>query len=163
MLRYLVRRLLLLVPILFGVSLLIFFWIRALPGSPAESLLGERATPALVRAYRQHYGLDKPVYVQYWAYVKTTIQGDFGVSVASHRRVIAEIGDRFPATVELAVAAMLFAILIGVPLGFVAAKRHGRLLGHLRLIAPLVGIRFPIFFLAISLQSRFPHRLVVPL
>ena len=86
MLRYLVRRLLLLVPILFGVSLLIFFWIRALPGTPAESLLGERATPALVQAYRQRYGLDKPVYVQYWAYLKTTVQGDFGVSVASHRR-----------------------------------------------------------------------------
>ena len=67
MLRYLVRRLLLLVPILFGVSLLIFFWIRALPGTPAESLLGERATPALVQAYRQRYGLDKPVDVQYWA------------------------------------------------------------------------------------------------
>src|ERR671922_3103 len=75
MLRYLVRRLLLLVPILFGVSLLIFFWIRALPGSPAESLLGERATPALVKAYRQRYGLDKPVYQQYWAYLKTTIIG----------------------------------------------------------------------------------------
>jgi len=67
MLRYLVRRLLLLIPILFGVSLLIFFWIRALPGGPAESLLGERATPQLVEEYRHRYGLDKPVYVQYWA------------------------------------------------------------------------------------------------
>src|SRR5437763_9892715 len=99
MLRDLVRRLFLLVPILFGVSLLIFFWIRALPGSPAESLLGERATPALVQAYRQRYGLDKPVYVQYWAYLKTTVQGDLGVSVASRRSVTSEIKERIPATI----------------------------------------------------------------
>src|ERR687886_2848880 len=111
MLRYLVRRLLLLVPILFGVSVLIFFWVRALPGSPAESLLGERATPALVKAYRQRYGLDEPVYKQYWAYLKTTVTGDLGVSVASRRRVTTEIKERFPATVELALAAMLFAVL----------------------------------------------------
>src|SRR5436309_3488049 len=103
MLRYLVRRLLLLVPILFGVSLLIFFWIRALPGSPAESLLGERATPALVQDYRKRYGLDQPIYKQYWAYLKTTVQGDLGVSVASRRRVTSEIKERFPATVELEV------------------------------------------------------------
>src|ERR671936_616529 len=87
MLRYLVRRLLLLVPILLGVSLLIFFWIRALPGSPAESLLGERATPALVQAYRHRYGLDQPIYKQYWDYLKTTAQGDLGVSVASRRGI----------------------------------------------------------------------------
>src|SRR5919197_837201 len=159
MLRYLVRRLLLLVPILFGVSLLIFFWIRALPGGPAESLLGERATPALVKAYRQQYGLDQPVYVQYWKYLKTTVQGDFGVGVASHRRVVAEIGDRFPATIELAVAAMLFAVLIGVPLGFVAAKRHGGLFDHVSLVASLIGISIPIFFLAIILKYIFAVRL----
>src|SRR3982751_3712487 len=108
MLRYLVRRLLLLVPILFGVSLLIFFWIGPPPATPAESLLGGRATPALVKAYRQRYGLDKPVYQQYWTYLKTTLRGDLGVSVASRRRVTAEIKQKFPATVELAVAAMLF-------------------------------------------------------
>src|SRR3954471_20522843 len=134
MLRYLVRRLLLLVPILFGVSLLIFFWIRALPGSPAESLLGERATPQLVQAYRHRYGLDEPIYKQYWAYLKTTLQGDLGVSVASRRRVTYEIKLRFPATVELAAAAMLFAITIGVPLGFFARKKHGGFLNNPALV-----------------------------
>src|SRR5213593_4809594 len=159
MLRYLVRRLLLLVPILFGVSLLIFFWIRALPGSPAESLLGERATPALVAAYRKHYGLDQPVYKQYWAYLKTTVQGDLGVSVASRRRVTTEIKQKFPATVELAVAAMLFAVLAGVPLGFIAAKRHGGIFDHVSLVASLIGISIPIFFLAIILKYIFAVRL----
>jgi peptide/nickel transport system permease protein len=159
MLRYLVRRLLLLVPILFGVSLLIFFWIRALPGSPAESLLGERATPQLVQAYRQRYGLDQPIYKQYWAYLKTTLQGDLGVSVASRRRVTYEIKQRFPATVELALAAMLFAITVGVPLGFFAAKKHGGFFDNASLVATLIGISIPIFFLAIILKYIFAIRL----
>src|SRR6266540_875252 len=123
MLRYVVRRLLLLVPILVGVSILIFFWIRALPGDPASALLGERATPALVKQYRDRYGLDRPLPVQYWDYVKVTVQGDLGTSTISRRSVTSEIGRRFPATMELAVAAMIFAIGIGLPLGFFAAKR----------------------------------------
>jgi peptide/nickel transport system permease protein len=159
MLRYLVRRLLLLAPILIGVSLLIFFWIRALPGSPAESLLGERATPALVQAYRKRYGLDQPVYKQYWVYVKTTVTGDLGVSVASRRTVIDEIKKKFPATVELALAAMLFSVLVGVPLGFLAAKRHGGIFDNVSLVVSLLGISIPIFFLAIILKYIFAIRL----
>jgi peptide/nickel transport system permease protein len=159
MLRYLVRRLLLLVPILIGVSLLIFFWIRALPGSPAESLLGERATPALVKAYKHRYGLDQPVYKQYWEYVKTTASGDLGVSVASRRTITSEITARFPATVELALSAMLVAILIGVPLGFFAAKWHGGFFDNASLVLSLIGISIPIFFLAIILKYIFAIRL----
>src|SRR3712207_4384278 len=124
MLRFVVRRLLLLVPILLGLSLLVFFWVRALPGSPADSLLGERATPDLVAEYEERFGLDEPVYVQYAKYLRTTAKFDFGVSVASHREVKTEIKERFPATVELALAAMIFATILGIPLGFIAAKRH---------------------------------------
>jgi len=159
MLRYLVRRLLLLIPILFGVSLLIFFWIRALPGGPAESLLGERATPQLVEEYRHRYGLDKPVYVQYWAYLKTTLSGDLGVSIADRRRVTYDIRQRFPATVELAIAAMILAISVGVPLGFLAAKRHGGFFDNFSLVFSLIGISIPIFFLAIILKYIFAIRL----
>jgi peptide/nickel transport system permease protein len=147
--------LLLLVPILLGVSILIFFWIRALPGSPAESLLGERATPQLVHQLRERYGLDKPVYQQYWAYLKTTLEGDFGVSVASHRKVADEIKLRFPATIELAIGAMLFAVVVGVPLGFFAAKRYGSFFDHATLVGSLLGISIPIFFLAILLKYFF--------
>jgi peptide/nickel transport system permease protein len=155
-LRYIVRRLLLLVPILLGVSLLIFFWIRALPGSPAESLLGERATPALVQAYREKYGLNKPIYQQYYSYLKTTIvDGDLGVSVASHRTITSEIKERFPATVELAFGAMIFATFLGVPLGFVAATRHGGFFDNGTLIGSLLGISIPVFFLAILLKYFF--------
>jgi peptide/nickel transport system permease protein len=155
MLRYVVRRLLLLVPILLGVSLLIFFWIRALPGSPAEALLGERATPQLVHQLRERYGLNKPVYQQYFAYLKATLQGDFGVSVATHRKVADEIKQRFPATIELAIAAMLFATVVGVPLGFFAAKRYGGFFDHATLVGSLLGISIPIFFLAILLKYFF--------
>jgi peptide/nickel transport system permease protein len=159
MLRYVVRRLLLLIPILFGVSVLVFFWIRLLPGSPAESLLGERATPELVAAYKERYGLDEPIYQQYWKYLKTIPDLDFGVSVATHRQVTDEIKDRFPATVELAIAAMFFASLLGVPLGFVAAKRYGGVVDHASLFISLIGISIPIFFLAIILKYVFAVRL----
>ncbi|MFY9580236.1 MAG: ABC transporter permease [Gaiellaceae bacterium] len=155
MLRYLVRRLLLLVPILLGVSILIFFWVRALPGSPADALLGERATPQLVKQYRHLYGFDRPIYVQYWKYLGTLAHGDLGVSIADHRHVAREIGDRFPATMELATAAMLFSIVLGIPLGFFAAKRHGGLFDQSSLIVSLFGISVPIFVLAILLKYAF--------
>src|SRR5918992_4508789 len=120
MLRFVVRRLLLLVPILVGLSILLFVWIRALPGGPAQSLLGERATAETVAEIERQYGLDEPVYVQYWKYVGRVVRGDFGVSIRSRRPVTDELRERFPATIELALAAMLFSVLIGIPLGFVA-------------------------------------------
>ena len=155
MLRYVVRRLLLLVPILLGVSILIFFWIRALPGNPASSLLGERSTPQLVKEYKERYGLDRPLPIQYWDYLKLTASGDLGVSTASRRTVASEIGRRFPATIELATAAMIFAVGLGIPLGFLAAKRYGGIFDNLTLVGSLIGISIPIFFLAIILKYLF--------
>jgi peptide/nickel transport system permease protein len=160
MLRYIVRRLLLLVPILLGLSLLLFFWVRALPGSPAEALLGERATPELVAQYREQYGLDEPVWRQYLTYLKTTVvERDLSVSVATHRDVTEEIRQRFPATVELALAALLFAVVVGIPLGFVAAKHYGGILDHASLVVTLIGISVPVFVLAILLKYVFAVRL----
>jgi peptide/nickel transport system permease protein len=158
MLRYVVRRLFLLVPILLGVSILIFFWIRALPGNPATALLGERSTPKLVKEYKERYGLDRPIPVQYWDYVKNTVKGDLGTSISSRRAVTYEIKQRFPATIELAFAAMIIAVGLGIPLGFLAAKRHGGLFDHSTLIGSLLGISIPIFFLAIILKYLFAVR-----
>jgi peptide/nickel transport system permease protein len=158
MLRYVVRRLFLLVPILIGVSLLIFFWIRALPGNPADALLGERSNAQLVQQYKQRYGLDRPIPVQYWDYVKTTLSGDLGTSISTRRSVTSEIKQRFPATIELAVAAMIFAVALGIPLGFFAAKRHGGVFDNLTMIGSLLGISVPIFFLAIILKYIFAVR-----
>jgi peptide/nickel transport system permease protein len=158
MLRYVVRRLLLLVPILLGVSVLIFFWVHALPGNPASALLGERATPALVKQYKERYGLDRPLPLQYVDYLKVTAHGDLGTSITTRRTVASEIRRRFPATVELAVAAMIFAMGIGLPLGFFAAKRYGGVFDNLSLIGSLIGISIPIFFLAIILKYFFAVR-----
>lgn len=155
MLRFVVRRLFLLIPILIGLSLLVFFWIRALPGSPAEALLGERATPESIAQARDQYGLDDPLYVQYWRYVKTIGTGDFGTSIATHRPITQELGERFPATIELALSAMLIASLMGIPLGFFAAKRHGGVFDHSSLFLSLIGVSIPIFFLAILLKWLF--------
>lgn len=155
MLAFVVRRLILLVPILLGLSILLFLWIRALPGGPAESLLGERATPEAIEQIERSYGLDRPIYEQYWRYLQNLLQGDLGTSIASRRPVTEEIQRRFPATIELAVAAMIFAVFVGVPLGLVAAKRHGSAVDHGSLLASLLGISIPVFFLAILLKYVF--------
>jgi peptide/nickel transport system permease protein len=159
MLKFAVRRLLLLVPILLGLSILVFFWIRALPGGPAQALLGERATPETIAQIERQYGLDKPVHVQYWKYIQRTVRFDLGTSVASRRPVIDELGERFPATIELSLAAMLFSVVFGIPLGFIAAKRYGTWLDHSSLVASLIGISIPIFFLAILLKYLFAVKL----
>jgi len=159
MLRFVVRRLLLLVPILIGLSILVFLWIRALPGSPAQALLGERSTPAAEAAIRKQYGLDDPIHEQYFAYVGKVVRFDFGDSIVSRRPVVDEFKQRFPATIELAFSALLFSILVGIPLGFFAAKRYGGLLDQLSLVASLLGISIPIFVLAIILKYVFAVKL----
>jgi peptide/nickel transport system permease protein len=159
MLRFVVRRLLLLVPILLGLSLLVFGWIRALPGSPAIALLGERATPETIAQIEREYGLDKPVHVQYWRYVNNVARADFGHSVVTRRPVLEELREKFPATIELALAAMIVSIGLGVPLGFIAAKRYGGPVDHGSLVASLLGISIPVFFLAIILKYVFAVKL----
>ncbi|HEY7796083.1 MAG TPA: ABC transporter permease [Gaiellaceae bacterium] len=159
MLRFAVRRLFLLVPILLGLSILVFLWIRALPGGPAAAILGERATPEAIEQVNKQYGLDQPVYVQYLKYVRSLLRGDLGTSINSRRPVSEEIGRRFPATVELALAAMILAVAVGIPLGFVAAKRHGSWIDHSSLVGSLLGISIPVFFLGIVLKYVFSVQL----
>jgi len=159
MLRFVVRRLLLLIPILLGLSILVFGWIRLLPGSPAQALLGERATPETIAQIKHQYKLDRPLYEQYWGYIQTVGELDFGVSISSRRTVLYEFKHRFPATVELALAAMVFAIGFGIPLGFMAAKRYGSVFDHASLVGSLLGISIPIFFLGLILKWVFAVKL----
>ncbi len=159
MLRFVVRRLLLLVPILLGLSILVFLWIRALPGGPAQALLGERATPQAIQQIEHEYGLDKPIPVQYWRYLQTVGRFDFGQSVTTRRAVTEELRQKFPATVELALAAMFFSIIFGIPLGFFAAKRYGGLFDNLSLVGSLLGVSIPIFLLGIILKYIFAIQL----
>ena len=157
--RFVVRRLLLLVPILVGLSILVFLWIRILPGGPAQALLGERGTAEQEAQIERQYGLDEPIHVQYWKYVQTVVRGDLGDSIATRRPVTEELKQRFPATIELALAAMLFSIVFGIPLGFFAAKKHGSPFDHASLVLSLLGISIPIFFLAIILKYIFAVKL----
>ena len=159
MLRFVVRRILLLIPILLGLSLLVFVWIRALPGSPAQALLGERATPETIKQINHQYGLDTPIYEQYWKYLEQTVQLKLGTSITTRQTVLTEIGQRFPATAELAIAAAIFSVAIGIPLGFFAAKRHMRAFDQISLAISLLGISIPIFFLALILKYIFAVRL----
>jgi peptide/nickel transport system permease protein len=160
MLRFVIRRLLLLVPILLGLSILVFAWIRALPGGPAEALLGERLTPESRAQIEDQYGLDDPIYVQYARYFETTfIDRDLGTSITSRRSVSEELKQRFPATIELAVGAMIFAMFLGIPLGYVAAKRYGGPIDQASLVVSLLGVSIPIFFLAILLKYVFAIKL----
>ena len=159
MLRFIVRRLLLLVPILLGLSILVFLWIRILPGGPAQALLGERGTDEQEAQIERQYGLDEPIHVQYWKYVQTVAHGDFGDSIATRRPVVEELKQRFPATIELALAAMFFSIALGIPLGFLAAKKYGTPFDHASLVISLLGISIPIFFLAIILKYVFAVKL----
>ena len=153
MLRFVVRRLLLLVPILIGLSILVFVWVRALPGDPASALLGERATAQSIEQVREQYGLDRPIHLQYVAYLRLVVlEGNLGTSIQSRRPITEEISRRFPATIELAVAALLFATVFGIPLGFFSAKRYGGVFDNAGLVGSLLGISIPIFFLALILK-----------
>jgi peptide/nickel transport system permease protein len=159
MLKFLVRRLLLLIPILIGLSLLVFAWVRALPGGPEIALLGERATPERIEEVQRTYGLDEPVLSQYRTYMGRIVQLDLGNSIKTSRPVIDDIRDKFPATVELGLAAMVFAVGIGIPLGFVAARRNNTWLDHLSITGSLLGISIPVFFLGFLLKYVFAVRL----
>lgn len=159
MLKYIARRLVLTIPILIGVSIIAFLFVHALPGTPADALLGERGTPEQERQIERELGLDRPLYVQYLRYMRNLVQGDFGTSVRTRRPVSEELSQRFPATFELGVTAMLFAAAIGIPLGFIAAKRYQGVLDNTSLVASLIGISFPVFFLALILKYIFALKL----
>lgn len=159
MLKFTVRRLIQLVPILLGLSLLVFAWVRVLPGGPETALLGERATPARVAEVKRAYGLDRPIYEQYGSYMGRVARLDFGQSISTQRSVAEEIRRRFPATIELTLAAMVFAIGLGLPLGFVAARRANTAFDHLSMGGSLLGISVPVFFLAFILKYVFAVKL----
>jgi peptide/nickel transport system permease protein len=153
--RVIVKRLALVLPTLFGLSLLLFLWVRALPGGPASALLGERATPERVQQINELYGFDRPVIEQYFIYMGRLLSGDFGVSIQTGRPVLDEFATRFPATIELGVVALIFAVGVGIPLGYVSARRYGKLPDHIAVIVSLVGITVPVFFLAFILKYFF--------
>ncbi|MDW5325612.1 MULTISPECIES: ABC transporter permease [unclassified Plantactinospora] len=159
MFRFIVRRLLQLIPALFGLSILLFIWLHRLPGGPETAILGERGTPEMRAAIRDNLGLDEPILVQYGRFMQRMFRLDLGTSISTKREVTTEFLQRFPGTVELAATAMIIAIAVGIPLGYLAARRRGRLLDHASVAGSLVGVCIPVFFLAYVLKAIFAENL----
>jgi len=153
MLRFIVRRLIGVIPTLFVLSFLLFTWLRLLPGGPAGALLGDKATPESISSVNKVLGLDQPIPVQYVKFLGRMLTGDFGNSLSKSRPVVDELADAIPATVELALAALIFAVGLGIPLGYLAARRKGGLFDNVTIIGTLVGVAVPVFFLGYLLKK----------
>ncbi|CAA9385375.1 MAG: Dipeptide transport system permease protein DppB [uncultured Pseudonocardia sp.] len=155
MLRFVVRRLLQVVPTLLLLSILVFAWLRSLPGGPATAFLGDRATPERVAELERVLGLDQPIPVQYAQFLGRVVSGDFGASTITGQPVLAEIGRALPATIELSIAALFLAVVLGIPMGYIAAMRRGGPLDVGTVIATLLGVAVPVFFLGYVLKAVF--------
>jgi peptide/nickel transport system permease protein len=155
MFKYAIKRLVTVIPVLLGVSLLVFSFVHLIPGDPAVTMLGERATPERVVEIRARLGLDQPLISQYLGYLGRSLQGDLGHSILRGEPVAREILRRFPATVELAISAMAIALLLGVPAGIVSAVWRNSALDIASRIVTLTGVSLPIFWLGLVLAWFF--------
>jgi peptide/nickel transport system permease protein len=153
--RYLIRRLLLTIPVLLGVATLVFSLIHFIPGDPAQAMLGEGAAPEDVAQLRERLGLDRPLLVQYGSFLKGLTRGDLGVSLRNDQPVTQQILERMPATAELALASMAVAVVIALPLGIIAAVWRGTAIDHSAMTLSLVGISVPNFWLGPLLAIVF--------
>jgi peptide/nickel transport system permease protein len=153
------RRLLLLAPVLFGVSLLTFVLSHVVPGDPARLLAGTHAGPAQVQSVRHSYGLDRPLPAQYWAYISNLLHGDLGTALHTQRGVGTDLRDFLPATLELGLAAMVLAVALGIPLGVFASVGRNRLPDHFTRLLALGGVSMPVFWVALVLQILLYYNL----
>jgi peptide/nickel transport system permease protein len=159
MAKYILRRLLLMVIVLLGMSVITFALTHIVPGNPARLLAGQHATQEQVEAVARLYGLDRPVVEQYWVYIGGLFRGDLGMSLTTRRPVAADLRQYLPATIELTTAAMLLVIGLGLPTGLLAAIRRGRPLDHLIRVSTVAGVSMPIFWFGIVLQIVFYRKL----
>ncbi|MGQ0710692.1 MAG: ABC transporter permease subunit [Rhodoferax sp.] len=156
MLRFLLTRLSLVIPTFIGMTLLAFFLIRLVPGDPIETLAGERGIDAARHAkLLQEYGLDQPILVQYGIYINKVLHGDLGKSIITQAPVLQEFGALFPATIELALCAILFALIVGIPAGIIAAVKRNSILDHGVMGVSLTGYSMPIFWWGLLLILLF--------
>lgn len=159
MLRYILRRLLALIPILLGVSIIIFVLIRMVPGDPARQVLGPEATGEQVALLRQQWRLDEPLPVQYFYWLQRAVQGDFGRSIVSRVPASQEIATRFPATLALTTASMVVSIALGLFFGVVGAVKHNTIIDRFSMVAALLGVCTPSFWLGLMLMLLFSVKL----
>ena len=160
MLRFILTRVSLVIPTFIGITLLAFFLIRLVPGDPIETMAGERGMdPARHEMLRKAYGFDQPVLVQYGIYVSRLLHGDLGKSIITSESVLSEFASLFPATIELAICAILFALILGLPAGILAAVRRNSIFDHGVMGVSLTGYSMPIFWWGLLLILLFSVQL----
>jgi len=155
MIGFIIRRTLVVIPTLLGVSIIIFLMLAITPGDPAELLLGERATEDSLEAMREYLGLQKPLYVQYWLFLKRVAKFDLGETIWTRQKVSIEVMERFPATIELAVFAMMISSFLGIILGMISATKQYSWFDYSSMIGSLMGVSMPVFWLGLVLMLLF--------
>jgi len=152
---YLVKKLFLLIPLLFGITLLTFILTKALPGDPVLSMVGERAQPEVIERIRNEIGTDKDVLRQYFGYIKLLLQGEFGRSYYTNRKVFEDLLLKFPNTLKLALGAMIIAIPVGVLLGFISAYRRESITDRIITSISVTGLSLPVFWSGLLIMLFF--------
>lgn len=155
MIQYSIRRLLTAIPVVFGVLLLVFVLARAIPGDPCRSILGEKATEATCEEFNRRKGLDRPVPVQFAYYLRDLAQGDLGDSLRFGRPVTELMGERLPLTIELSIIALTVALVVGIPLGILAALRRNSAFDVATMVGANIGVSMPVFWLGLMLAFLF--------
>lgn len=159
MTRYIIQRLVMLIPVLLGISIVTFALLRFIPGDPARVMLGEHATEEQIAEFRKRMGLDDPIIVQYVRYLGRIARGDLGRAIRTNELVITELSQRLPATIELTLGAMLVACLFGITAGVIAAYYHNSFFDLATMVGALIGVSMPIFWLGLVLMYVFGFKL----
>jgi ABC-type dipeptide/oligopeptide/nickel transport system permease component len=153
--RFILRRFLSLIPTVLGISILVFFMVHLIPGDPAEMMLGERASVESLKQLREQLGLNEPLYVQYGLFMSRLVRGDLGRALRTNEKITTEIMQRFPATIELSLAAILIATVFGMLAGIISATRQYSVFDYISMVASLIGVSMPIFWLGLVLMIIF--------
>lgn len=159
MLAYAIKRILQIIPVLLVISFLVFFMVHLMPGDPVQTMLGPEATPEQVEIYREALGLNDPLYVQYFDYMKGLFQGDMGISFYTNNPVSQEITERYPNTLRIAILATILASVVGVSIGIAAAVKHNQFTDNLLMVLSMVAVSMPSFFFALLLMLVFSQQL----
>jgi len=152
---YIVKRIFLFIPTLLGITLITFILMQTMPGDPVENMVGERATPETIARIRTELGIDRSRTVQYFLYIRRLAHGELGRSIFTNRRISDDLIQKFPNTVKLAIAAMLFASIIGIGMGVLSAARRGTIWDRIVTLVTISGISIPIFWLGLALMLIF--------
>jgi peptide/nickel transport system permease protein len=159
MFNYILRRVLLLIPLLLAISIVVFFMIHLIPGDPVQIMLGDKGTEEDAARLRAELGFNQPLHIQYLKFMGNLLQGDLGRSIRNRNPVINEIAAAFPATIELTVLSMIFASIIGIAAGIVSAIKQYSLIDNLTMVGALLGISMPVFWVGMMLMLIFGSRL----